>query len=248
MQEDLDSHTHAIADVSGLQNALDGKAASSHGTHVSYSTTAPVMDGTASAGSASTVARSDHKHPTDTSRAAKSDFDSHTGNTTIHITSTERTNWNTAKTTAESAQTRADSAYSLAEGKVDSLSDLGITATAAELNYMDGVTANVQTQLDEKLSASNPIGSGSLSLNRKVSTTVGTNSVALGTDTIASGNSSIAVGCYNSAMSRDTKATGTGSVAMGNGAPEAKEAAKFVTKDIGDHGILYAIEYYSLLR
>jgi len=41
------------------------------------------------------------------------------------------------------AQTKADSAYSLAESKVDSLSDLGITATAAELNYMDGVTSGV---------------------------------------------------------------------------------------------------------
>ena len=51
-----------------------GAAASSHGTHVSYSTTAPVMDGTASVGSAATVARSDHKHPTDTSRAAASDL------------------------------------------------------------------------------------------------------------------------------------------------------------------------------
>ena len=68
------SHTHTIADVSGLQSALDGKAASSHGTHVSYSSTAPVMDGTASVGSASTVARSDHKHPTDTSRASASEL------------------------------------------------------------------------------------------------------------------------------------------------------------------------------
>ena len=74
------THPHAISDVTGLQTALDGKAASSHGTHVSYSTTKPVMDGTASVGSASTVARSDHKHPTDTSRAAKTDFDSHTSN------------------------------------------------------------------------------------------------------------------------------------------------------------------------
>ena len=49
-----------------------GAAPSSHGTHVSFSTSAPVIDGTASAGSASTVARSDHKHPTDTSRAPKS--------------------------------------------------------------------------------------------------------------------------------------------------------------------------------
>ena len=243
-------HGHAIADVSGLQSALDGKASSSHGTHVSYSTTTPVMDGTASVGSASTVARSDHKHPTDTSRASKTEFDTHTGNTTIHITATERTNWNaakthadsahapsnaeknqnafsnikvgsttvvadtttdtlelvgsnvtitpdvandkvtfsvangstsekgvvqltnstsststttaatpnsvksaydlanTAKTNAATAQTRADNAYTLAESKVDSLSDLGITATATELNYVDGVTSNIQTQLD----------------------------------------------------------------------------------------------------
>ena len=54
------------------------------------------MDGTASAGSASTVARSDHKHPVDTSRAAQTSLDSHTSNATTHITSTERTNWNTA--------------------------------------------------------------------------------------------------------------------------------------------------------
>lgn len=69
------SHTHAISDVSGLQSTLDGKAASSHGTHVSFSSTSPVMDGAASVGSASTVARSDHRHPTDTSRAAQTDLD-----------------------------------------------------------------------------------------------------------------------------------------------------------------------------
>lgn len=70
------SHTHTISNVTNLQSTLDGKAATSHGTHVSYSTTAPVMDGTASVGSASTVARSDHKHPTDTSRASQTDLNS----------------------------------------------------------------------------------------------------------------------------------------------------------------------------
>ena len=60
----------------------------------------------------------------------------------------------TAITNAATAQARADSAYSLAEGKVDSLSDLGITATAAELNYVDGVTSNIQTQLDGKAASS----------------------------------------------------------------------------------------------
>ena len=67
-----DSHNHTISNIDNLQSTLDGKAASSHGTHVSFSTTAPVMDGTASVGTASSVARSDHKHPTDTSRAAAS--------------------------------------------------------------------------------------------------------------------------------------------------------------------------------
>lgn len=52
-----------------LTTSVNGKADASHGTHVSYSTTAPVMDGTASVGNATTVARSDHKHPSDTSKA-----------------------------------------------------------------------------------------------------------------------------------------------------------------------------------
>lgn len=123
------THGHAIADVSGLQSALDGKAAASHGTHVSYSTTAPVMDGTASAGSAGTVARSDHKHPTDTSRAAKTDLDSHTGNTTVHITSTERSNWNAAKSHADSAH-----APSNAEKNQNAFSNItvGSTTVAAD--------------------------------------------------------------------------------------------------------------------
>ena len=97
------THTHAIADVSGLQSALDEKAAASHGTHVTYSTTAPVMDGTAAVGTAATVARSDHKHPTDTSRASKTEFDTHVADTAKHITSTERTNWGTAYTHSQAA-------------------------------------------------------------------------------------------------------------------------------------------------
>lgn len=47
-------------------------ALTSHGTHVTYSTTAPVMDGTASVGTATTVARSDHVHPSDTSKLSLS--------------------------------------------------------------------------------------------------------------------------------------------------------------------------------
>lgn len=51
------------------------------------------------------------------------------------------------------------------------LGNLGVTATAAELNYMDGVTANVQTQLNGKASSSHThdasaIASGTLAAAR----------------------------------------------------------------------------------
>lgn len=239
-------HTHAISDVTGLQSALDGKAASSHGTHVSFdSTNKPKMDGTAAFGTSSKVARADHVHPTDTSRASKTEFDSHNSDTTKHITSTERTNWNAAKTHADSAHAPSNAqpnqnafsnikvgsttiaadtttdtltfvgsnvsittdatndkvTFSVANGSTstkgvvqltDSVTststttaatpknvkaayDLAnqakttadskanashthtvanitdLTATATELNYMDGVTSNVQAQLDSKV-------------------------------------------------------------------------------------------------
>ena len=43
-----------------------GAAASSHGTHVTYSTTTPKANGTATIGTESTVARGDHVHPLQT--------------------------------------------------------------------------------------------------------------------------------------------------------------------------------------
>lgn len=98
------THSHAIADITGLQSALDGKAAASHGTHVTFdSTNKPKMDGAAAFGTSSSVARADHVHPTDTSRASKTDFDTHVADTTKHITGTERTNWGTAYTHSQAA-------------------------------------------------------------------------------------------------------------------------------------------------
>lgn len=52
--------------TSNIQTQLNGKAASSHGTHVTYSSSAPAAAGTASAGSANNVARGDHVHPAQT--------------------------------------------------------------------------------------------------------------------------------------------------------------------------------------
>ena len=52
--------------TSNVQTQLNDKAASSHGTHVTFSTTAPAAAGTATVGTATTVSRSDHVHPLQT--------------------------------------------------------------------------------------------------------------------------------------------------------------------------------------
>jgi hypothetical protein len=71
--------TTQIATTAFVQGAIGGAGG------VTYSATNPAIDGTAAPGSATTVARSDHVHPTDTTRAksgANSDITSLTGLTT----------------------------------------------------------------------------------------------------------------------------------------------------------------------
>lgn len=139
------THTHDISNITNLQATLNGKANSSHGTHVTYSTTPPAMDGAASVGSASTIARSDHTHPTDTSRASQTDLDAletivaGKANTSHTHTITNITNLQTA------LDGKAASSHL---HTVANISDL--TASATELNYVDGVTSNIQVQLDGK--------------------------------------------------------------------------------------------------
>jgi hypothetical protein len=62
---------------------------------------------------------------------------------TWHSTTNNASNWDTAYGWGNHAS----------QGYVTSLSDLSITATATELNYTDGVTSNIQTQLDGKATA-----------------------------------------------------------------------------------------------
>ena len=56
----------------------------------------------------------------------------------------------------------ADSRIDMTPEFSGSLSSLGITATAEELNYMDGVTSNVQEQLDGKAAASHDHAAGDI--------------------------------------------------------------------------------------
>ncbi len=120
--------------TSNIQTQLDGKAASSHGTHVSYSSTAPNANGTASVGTASTVSRSDHVHPTDTSRAAST-----------------HTHGNLAN----------DGTLAFADRVVvtDSNKKMAVsTITHTKLGYLSDVTSNIQAQLSRKVPYSSIAG------------------------------------------------------------------------------------------
>jgi hypothetical protein len=55
------------------------------------------------------------------------------------------------------------SAWTL-ETPAQALASLGVTATAAELNFVDGVTSAIQTQLDSKPPAANPSLSGTITI------------------------------------------------------------------------------------
>lgn len=125
-----DSHNHTIANVDGLQTALDGKqaagsyAAASHNHSASEIVTgelntARMGSGTATAG-----------------YVLKSDGD---GTASWQVDSNTTYNLGSFGITSTAAELNV----------LD-----GITATTTELNYTDGVTSNIQTQLNGKASTS----------------------------------------------------------------------------------------------
>lgn len=72
------------------------------------------------------------------------------------------------------------------------------------------------TDINAKMNAENPNGTGSLSLNRASGSEIGENSITLGTDNIASGASSVAIGLGTSATGLGSYAEGSGSIASGD--------------------------------
>ena len=119
----------------------------------------------------------DHDYSGDISELNKALSD-HEKDTTAHITATERSAWNDAKTHAASDHVAIGHKHSGADitsGTVsidrlptitvakggtgattaaDALKNLGLDATATELNYVQGVKSSIQSQLDGKAPAS----------------------------------------------------------------------------------------------
>lgn len=70
-------------------------------------------------------------------------------------------NWSSIDSTLKSVSDVANAA-------VTSLADLSVTATATELNYVDGVTSNVQTQLNAKAPTASPTFTGTVNAGDKI--------------------------------------------------------------------------------
>ena len=106
---------------------------------VEASNTIPAMDGEASVGTEVKFARGDHRHPTDTSRASATDLTNHTSNTTIHVTASDKTNWNG----------KANKATTLAGyGITDAMTAEQITqAINAAVSSVSGISFEVVSEL-----------------------------------------------------------------------------------------------------
>lgn len=82
----------------------------------------------------------DHKEVTDALNAAignkanESDLTSHTGNTTIHITDAERTDWNAAKTHADSTHAPSDAEKNIIVGIQKNGTDVSVNSTTRKVN------------------------------------------------------------------------------------------------------------------
>ena len=130
---------------------------------VEASNTVPNMDGEASVGTEVKFARGDHRHPTDTSRASATDLTAHTSNTTIHVTASDKTNWNgkankattlagygitDAMTEEEITQAINDAIGSITGISFEVVSELPATGESGKI-YLVAHTHGAQDQYDE---------------------------------------------------------------------------------------------------
>ena len=187
------THTHTQDQITGLKDALAGKASTSHSHSVASSSASGFMsaadkqklDGIATGANkytlpvASSAALGGVKigyKESGKNYSVKLD-NNNQAYVTVPWTDTTSKDTNTTYTLTKSGSTitlEGSDGSSTAvndDNTTYSLGSFGITATAAELNYVDGVTSNIQTQLNSKAASSHNhsaanITSGTLSADR----------------------------------------------------------------------------------
>ena len=209
------THTHTQDQVTGLKDALAGKASTSHSHSVASSSasgfmsaadkqkldgiavgankyTLPVASSTALGGMKIGYKESGKNY------SVKLD-NNNQAYVTVPWTDTTSKDTNTTYTLTKSGSTitlEGSDGSSTAvndDNTTYSLGSFGITATAAELNYVDGVTSNVQTQLNGKAASSHNhsaanITSGTLSTDRLPTVPIGRGGTGAGSAADARAN------------------------------------------------------------
>lgn len=178
------THTHTQDQITGLKDALAGKASTSHSHSVASSSASGFMsaadkqklDGIAAGANkytlpvASSTALGGMKigyKESGKNYSVKLD-DNNQAYVTVPWTDTTSKDTNTTYTLTKSGSTitlEGSDGSSTAvndDNTTYSLGSFGITATAAELNYVDGVTSNVQTQLNNKVNKTGDTMTGRL--------------------------------------------------------------------------------------
>lgn len=194
------THSHAISDVTGLQNALDAKddaieEVKTDVTNMSVAILAEaqkgidavqtnldaledVVNGKSDSGHGHAISDVTDLQSTLNAKAARTSLDSHTSNTTVHITSTERTNWGSAYTHSTSAHAPSNAQANVIEsikvnGTAQTITSKAVNITvptkasdigAAENTHSHAISdiTNLQTTLNN---AANGIQTNTNSIN-----------------------------------------------------------------------------------
>jgi len=198
-----------------------------------YSDTNPLRDGTASQGSSARVSRQDHVHPTDTTRAPL-DSPTFTGTVTAPLLGkTQIIGGSGAALTRGSGFLNIGNLdgghLSIDQNEIQAKSN-GTTPTKLYLNDYGGdvsignATSKVTAPTPATATNNTQIATTAFVKNQKYEPNrgTGTNSIALGTNSNASGGLSIALGIgsatsgdYSTALGTSSKASGDSSTAIG---------------------------------
>lgn len=158
----LNNSTEAVDSIYELRDAMEDNADA-------IAALESIAAGKANATHSHAISDVTNLQSTLNAKAAQTSLDTHTSNTTVHITSTERTNWNAAKTHADSAHAPSNAQANVIESiKVNGTaqtissksvnitvptkaSDIG-AATASHTHAISEIT-NLQTTLNNASSA-----------------------------------------------------------------------------------------------
>lgn len=227
-----DSHNHVISNVDGLQTALNGKAASSH-THQNYmnqNAFSNIKVGSATLAASNTTATLTLEAGSNVTLTPYLSPDSVNDKVVISATDTKYTHPTTSgnkhiPSGGSSGQILKWNANGTAtwEDEKDTTythpSFTSVPLALCKIQTQNGHVSKTETVTKEDItkfgiaSSDSPVFTNNISMGRRAGTTVGLNSIALGSYATASGSNSVALGNFVTASGNFSHAEGASTTA-----------------------------------